>query len=74
MISNKQKIELDNKTEDYFGTLATILDIQVQKLTPEKDGVQIFDFLKILEETVKTLERKKEELNYLQKNYEIKKI
>ena len=48
--------------------MATILDIQVQKLTPEKDGVQIFEFLKILEETVKILERKKEELNHLQKN------
>lgn len=71
MLSAKQKSELDKKTEDYFGTLATVLDIQIQKLRPETDGVYIFEFLKILEETVKILERKVEELDYLQKNYDI---
>jgi hypothetical protein len=45
--------------------------LQVQRLRPETEGVNIFEFLKILEETNEVLEEKVKELMYLQKNYRL---
>jgi hypothetical protein len=68
---SKKSLQFHIKSDDYLGTLATIIDLQVQRLRPETEGVNIFEFLKILEETNEVLEEKVKELMYLQKNYRL---
>jgi hypothetical protein len=68
---SKKSLQFHIKSDDYFGTLATIIDLQVQRLRPETEGVNIFEFLKILEEANEVLEEKVKELMYLQKNYRL---
>lgn len=59
MAFKKQSVEFHIESDDYFGTLAAVLDIQIQKLKPEEKRVYIFKFLEMLEKTVKTLDEKK---------------
>lgn len=57
---NKKNIEFHIKSDDYFGTLATVLDLLKQNLNPFNQ-----------KQEKKTLESKVEELMYLQKKYKI---
>lgn len=66
-----KNLEFHIKSDDYFGTLATVIDLQVQRLRPKSEGVTIFDFLNTLEDVNNILEEKVKELMHLQKNYKI---
>lgn len=59
---NKKNLEFHIKNDDYFGTLATVIDLVKQNLNPFKQ-----------KQEKKTLEKQVEELMYLQKNYKIAK-
>lgn len=72
MAFEKQNVDFHVESDDCFGTLAAVLDIQTQKLKPNKEeGLYISEFLKILNETVNILDKKVEELKYLQEYYKI---
>lgn len=58
MRTRKQQIEFHVKSGDYFGSLAAIIDLVNQSL--EKDSQQI-----------KILDKLKNDLIFLQKNYQI---
>ena len=57
---NKKNLQFHIKSDDYFGTLATVIDLVKQNLNPFKQ-----------KQEKKTLEDKVKELIYLQKNYRI---
>ena len=57
---SKRNIEFHIKSDDYFGTLATVIDLVRQNLNPFKQ-----------KQEKKTLEKKVKELMYLQKNFKI---
>jgi hypothetical protein len=67
----KENLEFHIESDDYFATLATVIDLQVQRLRPETEGVSVIEFLERLEESNKVFERKVEELMHLQKNFKI---
>ena len=56
----KRNLEFHIKSDDYFGTLATVIDLVRQNLNPFKQ-----------KQEKKTLEDKVKELICLQKNYRI---
>ncbi len=56
----KRNLEFHIKSDDYFGTLATVLDLLRQNLNPFKQ-----------KQEKNTLENKVKELMYLQKNFKI---
>jgi hypothetical protein len=56
----KKNLEFHIKSDDYFGTLATVIDLVRQNLNPFKQ-----------KQEKKTLEAKVNELIYLQNNYKI---
>jgi len=68
---DKENLEFHIESDDYFATLATVIDLQVQGLKPEAEGVNIMEFLKRLEDANKVFEKKVEELKHLQKHYKI---
>lgn len=57
---NKRNLEFHIKSDDYFGTLATVLDLLRQNLNPFNQKRE-----------KKTLEKQVKELMYLQKNYKV---
>ena len=57
---NKKNLKFHIESDDYFGTLATVLDLLKQNLNPFNQ-----------KQEKKTLESKVEELMYLQKKYKI---
>jgi hypothetical protein len=59
-----KSIRFHIKSQDYFGTLATVLSLNRQNLEAGVNKKQI----------AKVLERAEEQLIYLQKNYKIVKI
>ncbi len=56
----KKNLQFHIESDDYFGTLATVIDLVRQNLNPFKQ-----------KQEKSTLEVKVEELIYLQKNYKI---
>lgn len=68
---SKKNLEFHIESDDYFATLATVIDLQVQRLKPETEGVSILEFFKRLEEANKVFEKKVDELMHLQKEYRI---
>jgi len=59
-IKNKDNLKFHIESDDYFGTLATVLSLQEQNLSEYKK----FKVSKILKNKI-------DELMYLQKNYKI---
>jgi hypothetical protein len=59
---SKKSLEFHIKSDDYFGTLATVLDLVRQNLNPFNQKKE-----------KRTLENVVKDLEYLQKNYQIKK-
>ncbi|MDA3839919.1 MAG: hypothetical protein PF572_02415 [Patescibacteria group bacterium] len=57
---DKKNLQFHIESDDYFGTLATVIDLVRQNLNPFKQ-----------KQEKSTLEVKVEELIYLQKNYRI---
>lgn len=67
MRTRKQQIEFHIKSNDYFGTLATVIDLAKQVF--EKDLNKTMQ----KKRQIKTLDKLKDDLVFLQKNYQITK-
>jgi hypothetical protein len=65
MRTRKQQIEFHIESDDYFGTLAAVIDLAMQ--TFEKDLYKTA----IKNKQIKTLNKLKKDLIFLQKNYQI---
>ncbi len=61
---NKRQVEKHIKQNDYFGTLATVLDLTRQTLEQNKKSPE-------QNRQIRLLKKLKEELVFLQKNYKI---
>jgi hypothetical protein len=66
--TRKQQIQFHIKSSDYFGTLATVIDLMQQSL--QKD---LEETIKRKRTRIKTLNNLKNDLIFLQNNYQITK-
>ncbi len=67
MKTRKQRIEFHIKSNDYFGTMATLIDLARQSFEKDKNITPLG------KRQIKNLENLKNDLVFLQKNYQITK-